>query len=183
MRSKLGSYKKNMTRKNIAILGSTGSIGKSALKVVSSNDASFRVVGLTTDTNVEELSRQIRRFKPKRVGIVNEKSFEAFMRNKKENGLEVFRGRDCLEKIATAGGVDLVLSGVVGAVGLNALLSALKMGRTVALANKESLIMAGELVSETAKKFGATILPVDSEHSAMFQCIQGQNKNRIHKFL
>ena len=168
--------------KRIAILGSTGSIGKSALKVISAFNGAFKVAGLTTDKNTGELRKQIQRFKPRQVGIVNLDSYVNFEK-KKNSDLKVYGGVESLQKIATASGVDLLLSGVVGAVGLKALLSALKMGRTVALANKESLIMAGELVTRTARKHGATLLPVDSEHSAMFQCIQGQAGNPIHKII
>ncbi len=173
--------------KRLVILGSTGSIGESALKVVSALKGSFSVVGLTTDRNIEKLADQVRKFKPRIVGIVNEKACAAFKSRWgtefKKTGLRIVPGRESLEQAATVQGADLLLSGVVGAVGLRALLSALKSGRTVALANKESLIMAGDLVMKTARKHGATILPVDSEHSAMFQCIQGQAGNPIHKIV
>ncbi len=169
--------------KRIAILGSTGSIGESALKVVSSFNGDFKVAALTTQTSIHKLENQIKKFKPEMVGVVDEKAFAQFSASHGNNGLKIFSGVESLEKVATADNIDLVLSGVVGAVGLKALLAALKMGRTVALANKESLIMAGSLVRETAKKYGATLLPVDSEHSAMFQCIQGQAGNPIHKII
>src|SRR3989338_6799126 len=169
--------------KRIAILGSTGSIGESALKVVASFDGDFKVVGLTTQRNIRRLDEQVKKFRPSIVGVVDPSSFQDYSRSHGKNGLKIFGGTESLEKVATAKNVDLVLSGVVGAVGLKALLEALKMGRTVALANKESLIMAGELVTKTAKKHGATLLPVDSEHSAMFQCIQGQAGNKIHKII
>ena len=169
--------------KRIAILGSTGSIGDSALKVVRNSNGDFKVVGLTTAGNIGKLAEQIKAFKPASVGIVNESAYREFVGGRKANGLKVYGGAESLEKVATAKGVDLVLSGVVGAAGLRALLAALKMGRTVALANKESLVMAGELVTRTAKKHGATLLPVDSEHSAMFQCIEGHRGNPIHKII
>ena len=170
-------------QKRIAILGSTGSIGESALKVVSAFNGNFKVVGLTTQKSIDKLEDQVKRFHPEMVGIVDEESCRKFSKSHGKNGLKVFDGVESLVKVATAKNVDLLLSGVVGAVGLEALLSALKKGRTVALANKESLIMAGELVTQTAKKHGAVILPVDSEHSAMFQCIQGQAGNLIHKII
>ena len=176
--------------KRIAILGSTGSIGESALKVVAAFNGDFKVAGLTTRRNIRRLEEQVKRFHPAMVGVVDPASFRDYSsshgkngrhgdRSPRETGLKIFGGTESLEKVATMGNVDLVLSGVVGAVGLKALLSALKMGRTVALANKESLIMAGELVTATARKYGARLLPVDSEHSAMFQCIQGQAGNPI----
>lgn len=174
-------------QKKIVILGSTGSIGENALKVVRSFNGDFRVVGLTTAQSIDKLAEQSRRFKPEMVGIVNKelcRSFrQRFQRNNSINGLKIYGGLESLEKVATAKGTDLVLSGVVGAAGLPALLAALKMGRLVALANKESLIMAGALIQKIARKSGARILPVDSEHSAMFQCIQGQNGNEIHKII
>lgn len=176
-----------MKQKKIIILGSTGSIGDSALKVVRSFNGDFKVVGLTVDSNVKKLAEQVKLFKPQVVGIVNQTAYHEFIQNggKKfcKNGLQVYHGVEALETIAAWDQADLVLSGVVGAVGLKALLSALKMGRTVALANKESLIMAGELVTKTAQKYGARLLPVDSEHSAMFQCIHGQQGNPIHKII
>jgi len=173
-----------MKQKRIVILGSTGSIGDSALKVINSFYGDFKIVGLTTGANIEKLSRQIKRFKPEAVGIVSPQSFQNFKQSHAaSNGVKFYGGVESLEKIATLPDVDLVLSGVVGAVGLKALLSALRMGRSVALANKESLIMAGELVTGTARKYKAQILPVDSEHSAMFQCLEGQKGNSIHKII
>src|SRR3989338_4901857 len=139
--------------KRIAILGSTGSIGESALKVISSFNGNFKAVGLTTWKNVRKLENQVKKFKPSIVGVIDQDSFRDFSRSHEGSGLRIFGGVEALEKVATAGNVDLLLSGVVGAVGLKALLSALKLGRTVALANKESLIMAGALVKETAKKY------------------------------
>jgi hypothetical protein len=169
--------------KKIAILGSTGSIGDSALKVVRNSNGDFKVVGLTTAGNIQKLAEQIKTFRPSQVGIVNGPAYRAFVDRHPVNGVKVYGGTESLERVATAPGVDLVLSGVVGGAGLRALLAALKMGRTVALANKESLVMAGELVTRTAKKYGATLLPVDSEHSAMFQCIEGHRGNKIHKII
>jgi len=169
--------------KRIAILGSTGSIGESALKVVASFNGDFKVVGLTIQSNIRRLDEQVKKFLPSIVGVVDPDSFQDFTRSHGKTGVKIFGGTESLEKVATADHIDMVLSGVVGGVGLKALLSTLKMGRTVALANKESLIMAGELVTATAKKYGARLLPVDSEHSAMFQCIQGQAGNPIHKII
>ncbi len=172
-----------MTKKRIIILGSTGSIGESALKVVSAIKGELEVLGLTTDRNIEKLQKQIAKYHPKSVGIVNLDSLAEFAGRYPQNGTKVCGGKESLVELATLENADLVLSGVVGAAGLPALLAALKMGRTVALANKESLIMAGSIVTETAEKSGATLLPVDSEHSAMFQCIQGQNNNAVKRII
>src|SRR3989338_962168 len=176
-----------MPIKKITILGSTCSIGDSALKVLSSSNGNFKVLGLSTESNIQKLSDQIKKFKPSSVAIINEKTHETFYKKYKNSwikeGLKVYSGANALEKVATEGDADLLLSGVVGAVGLPPLLASLRLGRTVALANKEALIMAGELVTQTAKKFNAKILPVDSEHSAMFQCLEGQNGNEVYKII
>ncbi|MBI3013071.1 MAG: 1-deoxy-D-xylulose-5-phosphate reductoisomerase [Elusimicrobia bacterium] len=173
--------------KKIVILGSTGSIGESALKVLRSAGNGYKVVGLTTESNIHVLARQVETFKPRCVGIVNPTSCDAFTQQYKQRfsawGLRIYRGPESLQQVATEGNADLILSGVVGAAGLPALLASLRKGLTVALANKESLIMAGPLVMKTAKKYGARVLPVDSEHSAMFQCLQGQNGNAVEKII
>lgn len=179
-------------KKKIVILGSTGSIGESALRVVESLSGKFQIIGLTTDKSVEKLASQVRRFHPKCVGIVNPQAHAHFLQQfgkKVLNSTKIFCGEEALVRVACAEDAELVLSGVVGAAGLSALLATLKMGRTVALANKESLIMAGELIQEFAKKSGAKILPVDSEHSAMFQCLAGaqslgkEKNSSVHKII
>lgn len=175
-----------MTKKKIVILGSTGSIGESALRVVKALDGKLEVLGLTTDRSIDKLALQVKQFKPKWVGIVNEEAYQRFIQAFGKNflnGAKVFSGKEALVQVACAADADLVLSGVVGAVGLPALLAAIRMGRTVALANKESLIMAGELIQKLAKASGAKILPVDSEHSAMFQCLQGSPSPNIYKII
>ncbi len=173
-------------KKKIIILGSTGSIGDSALKVLDRNRDDFEVVGLSTESNIEKLYLQIKKWKPRCVGIVNPVAYSNFIKKYESEisrkRIKVYSGVESLERIVKEE-ADLILSGVVGASGLMALLAALKLGRVVALANKESLIMAGELVTETAKKYGGKILPVDSEHSAMFQCLEGQNGNKVYKIL
>lgn len=174
-------------KKRIAILGSTGSIGDSALKVLADSNGDYLVVGLTTDRSIEKLALQIKQFRPQRVAIVNEAAHRQFTTDSRyssaRQGVEVLAGPEGLKEVASSADADLVLSGVVGAAGLPALLLALQKKKIVALANKEALIMAGPLVIEAAKKYGATLLPVDSEHSAMFQCIQGQNGNPIERII
>ncbi len=173
-------------KKKITLLGSTGSIGDSALKVLDRNRDAFEVVGLSTESNIEKLYLQIKKWKPRAVGIVNPSAYAQFIKSYgsfiKAQKIKLFSGVESLENLAEQK-ADLILSGVVGGVGIKALLTALKLGRTVALANKESLVMAGELVRQCLKRYGGKILPVDSEHSAMFQCLEGQNGNSIHKII
>lgn len=166
--------------KRISILGSTGSIGKSALSVIASLKNGYRVAGLSSYRNISLLSQQARIFRPESVAVMDEVEFK---RLSPRISARIFFGEEGLRRIATLPKCDLVISGVVGAVGLVPLLSALSAGKTVALANKESLIMAGSLVMETARKHGATLLPVDSEHSAMFQCLGREKISSVRKII
>lgn len=179
-----------MTKKKIVILGSTGSIGESALRVVKALNGKLEVAALSTDRSIEKLALQIKEFCPRWVGIVNEEAYQKFIHTSGKNldGTKVLSGKEALVELACLPEAELVLCGVAGAGGLPPLLAALSMGRIVALANKESLIMAGELIVKLAKKSGAKILPVDSEHSAMFQCLEaarqaGEGKNQIYKII
>ncbi len=146
----------------VAILGSTGSIGTSALQVIGRHRDRFRVAALTAFGRKDLLEQQQRAWAPSFVGLVKEPA----------NGWA--SGADCLVEAATRGDVDIVVNGIVGAAGLEATLAALRAGKRVALANKETLVMAGELVSCAAREGGGELIPVDSEHSAVFQCVAGQ---------
>ena len=152
-------------RRGIAILGSTGSIGTTALRVIARQADRFRVAGLTAFNNVALLTEQAAEFNPSFVGIV-------------QNGVEPHPswcvGPDCLVQAAARDDVDIVLNAIVGAAGLDATLAALSRGKRVALANKETLVMAGELVTAASRNGGGEIVPVDSEHSAILQCISGR---------
>lgn len=166
--------------KRIVVLGSTGSIGVNALDVVQrmnrQTPGSFRVKGLSAHGNVERLKEQVMAFRPDEV-VLGDGSAAAHFSDwarARRVPLRVRSGVAGLDALAATRGVDLVLSAVVGAVGLTPLLAALKAGTDVALANKEALIVAGELLMATARRSGARILPVDSEHSAMFQCLGGR---------
>jgi 1-deoxy-D-xylulose-5-phosphate reductoisomerase len=150
----------------VAVLGSTGSIGCSALQVLARQRERFRVVALTTHSNAELVRQQAAEFHPAYVGIVNGGTGE--------EGNGKGRGTQCLIEAATRPDVDIVINGIVGAAGLEATLAALCAGKRVALANKESLVMAGELVTRAARQGGGEIVPVDSEHSAVLQCITGR---------
>jgi len=170
-------------KKRIAILGSTGSIGRQALDVISQYADNFQVVALATNRNIELLAQQVEAFRPAYVGIVDAERAEEF-KNYGLTDFELISGKDCLVKLATLSEVDLVLVAVVGIAGLEPTIAALKAGKNVALANKESLVAGGHLVMEAARNSGSKVLPVDSEHSAIFQCLAGCNDpcrvNRIY---
>jgi 1-deoxy-D-xylulose-5-phosphate reductoisomerase len=156
----------------VAVLGSTGSIGQSALKVLERRRERFRVVALTAYGQKEQLEAQVAAFHPTFVALVGGEAGNAWR-----------RGAQSLVEAVTRPDVDIVLNGIVGAAGLEATLAALKAGKRVALANKETLVMAGELVMRTARECGAEIVPVDSEHSAVLQCITGRGGAGFHRLI
>lgn len=156
--------------RRITILGSTGSIGRSALDVVRHHPGRFEVVGLAAHSNVDLMLRQIAEFKPKFVAITDPNAASAVIAQNPE--VEVWRGPEGLERLGSVD-VDIVLCAVVGAVGLPPVLSALRAGNSIAVANKEPLVMAGRLIMEEAARVGVNVLPVDSEHNAIFQCLSG----------
>jgi 1-deoxy-D-xylulose-5-phosphate reductoisomerase len=158
--------------KRIAILGSTGSIGCNALEVIGALGPGYRAVALGARRNTAKLVEQARRHRPAAVAIAEEAADEAAVRQLRELGCEVYVGSPSLEQIATRADVDLVLAAVVGAAGLPAVLAAVRAGKTLALANKESLVVAGSLLMAEARGRGVTVLPVDSEHSAVFQAMR-----------
>jgi 1-deoxy-D-xylulose-5-phosphate reductoisomerase len=171
-----------MTRK-LSILGSTGSIGKNALNVVDNLKDDFRVVYLTANTNHELLIKQALKYKPKAVNIVDI-SAGKIVKNKLQNeNIEVLIGHAGLLELARQNDIDLVLNALVGTAGMEPTILALEAGVDIALSNKESLVMAGSLVKQIQEKSGAKIYPVDSEHSAIWQCMQGENKEDIHKII
>jgi len=176
---------KSEERRNVIILGSTGSIGVNALKVVTQLGERCHVVGLSAYGNCARLLEQIRVYHPEVVAVWK-KEDAAHIRslNIKVRGraLIVLEGLDGLVEMAAWPTANFVLSSVVGAIGLKPLMAALRAGRTVALANKEALIMAGSLVLAEAKRWNSTLLPVDSEHSAIFQCLQG-NKSGVKQLI
>jgi 1-deoxy-D-xylulose-5-phosphate reductoisomerase len=163
-----------MTKRRVAILGSTGSIGTTALKVLRRHRDQFTVTALTAFANGELLGRQVAEFQPSFIGLVEDKP---------ERRSNWHCGDGCLVEAATRDDVDIVLNAVVGSVGLDATLAALSRGKRVALANKESLVMAGELVLATAQKGGGEIVPVDSEHSAILQCLGGRDAKDIRRLV
>jgi 1-deoxy-D-xylulose-5-phosphate reductoisomerase len=170
--------------KKIAILGSTGSIGLSALQVVRKLKPAFQVVGLSAYRNVKELAKQIKLYKPKMAAIADERCYEDLKALTKGSRTQILAGEEGLVAVAAESGADLVLTAIVGAAGLKPTLEAIEKGKDIALANKETMVMAGDVVTKAARKSGSKILPVDSEHCAVFQCLQGcPDPAEVHKVL
>ena len=161
--------------KQIAILGSTGSIGTQALEVVSEYPDSFEVYALTAHRNVELLIEQAKKYKPDTVIIADESNYPRLKEALKDLPIKTFAGAKAIEDVVQASPVDLVLTAMVGYAGLKPTIQALKAGKDIALANKETMVVAGEIINRLAKENQAAILPVDSEHSAIFQCLELQN--------
>jgi len=169
--------------KRIAILGSTGSIGKNALRVIDSLGPQYEVVALSAHSSVELLAEQSRRYKPGFVAITNSDYAEQLRGFIGDLDIEILAGPDGLIKIAELQDVDIVLTAVVGAAGLPAVFAAGRKGKRLAIANKEPLVIAGELLKKEIKKNGGVILPVDSEHSAVFQAMQSGSKEEVNKII
>ena len=161
--------------KQIAILGSTGSIGTQALEVVSEYPDSFEVYALTAHRNVELLIEQAKKYMPDTVIIADESYYPRLKEALKDLPIKTFAGARAIEDVVQASPVDLVLTAMVGYAGLKPTIQALKAGKDIALANKETMVVAGEIINRLAKENQAAILPVDSEHSAIFQCLELQN--------
>ena len=170
--------------KRITILGSTGSIGTQTLDVVRKNKDKFQVVAISANSSIDLLLEQIMGFSPKYVAVYNKESALKLKEMIPENiNIEVLSGMDGLVKICQLEEVNVVLTAVVGMIGLVPTMAAIKAKKTIALANKETLVTAGELVMSEAKKNNVEILPVDSEHSAIFQCLNGERKQDIEKII
>ena len=170
--------------KRITILGSTGSIGTQTLDVVRKNKDKFQVVAISANSSIDLLLEQIMEFSPKYVAVYNKESALKLKEMIPENiNIEVLSGMDGLVKICQLEEVNVVLTAVVGMIGLVPTMAAIKAKKTIALANKETLVTAGELVMRKDKKSSVEILPVDSEHSAIFQCLNGERKQDIEKII
>lgn len=171
--------------KNIAIIGSSGSIGTQALDLISKTKKEFKVCGLSVNSNIDLLKKQIIKFKPSVVSVFDKENAKKLQKwcNSKKYKIKVYFGKEGLCKVATIKNADMVLSSVVGAIGLEPLIAAMDSGKDVAIANKEALVMAGNLIMKKAKEKGISVLPVDSEHSAIFQCISKENKKSIKRIL
>ncbi len=170
-------------KRQIAILGSTGSIGSQALDVVAANSDLYEVYALTANNNVERLVEQARKFMPEAVVIANEANYGKVKEALSDLPVKVYAGADALCQVVTAGPIDIVLASMVGFAGLKPTIEAIKAGKAIALANKETLVVAGELVTALANKYKVPVLPVDSEHSAIFQCLHGEFENEVEKII
>lgn len=168
-------------RKRIAILGSTGSIGRQTLEVIGQNPEHFEVEVLTANNNADLLIEQAKRFKPNMVVVVNECRYGVVREALKNEPVKVFAGKEAMNQVVQLDTVDLVMSALVGYAGLIPTINAIQAGKQVALANKETLVVAGEIITQEAVKNNISIYPVDSEHSAIFQCLAGEHMNEIEK--
>jgi 1-deoxy-D-xylulose-5-phosphate reductoisomerase len=169
--------------RTIALLGSTGSIGMSTLDLVRQFPDRFKVDGLVAGENLKRLVSQIREFAPRCVAIKNEQDIPRLRELLGKNRVEVLHGEQGATAVSTAHEVDVVVAAIVGGAGLLPTLAAVRAGKEVALANKEALVMAGEIFVSTAKQKGVRLLPVDSEHSAIFQCLQGNRQDEVDKLI
>lgn len=172
-----------MEQKSLVILGSTGSIGTQALDVVRQHPGMFDVYAITANNNVDLLEKQAREFNPKAVVIANEDKYEELKQRLTDTDITVYAGADALCEIVEAGPVDMVLAAMVGFAGLRPTLRAIKARKAIALANKETLVVAGQLITQLAQENHVPILPVDSEHSAIFQSLAGEMYNKIEKII
>lgn len=170
-------------KKRISILGSTGSIGSNTLKVLENLENDLKVVYLSAFSNSRKLIEQAEKFKPKAICLVEEEAYKEARNHFKNDKTEVILGREGLLELSSRDDVDIMLNGLVGGIGMEPTLSAIKSGVDVALSNKESLVMAGSIINEAMKKSGAKLFPVDSEHSAIWQCIAGENIEDIDKII
>jgi 1-deoxy-D-xylulose-5-phosphate reductoisomerase len=172
-----------MTKRQLAILGSTGSIGTQALEVVGEHPEQFEVYALTANNNVELLIEQVRRYMPEVAVIANEAKYPALKEALADLPVKVWGGEEAIAQVVQSEPVDIVLAAMVGYAGLKPVLAAIRAGKAIALANKETLVVAGELVTALAVEHKAPILPVDSEHSAIFQCLAGNLNNPVEKII
>ena len=172
-----------MKKKNIAILGSTGSIGTQTLDVIAQHKDRFEANVLTAGNNVKLLIEQARRFEPDTVIIANEDKYDELQEALADLPIKVYAGADAIAQIVTSSEVDVVVTAMVGFSGLQATVNAVKAKKRIALANKETLVVAGELITKLAMEYQAEIIPVDSEHSAIFQCLVGEGNNPIEKII
>lgn len=168
--------------KRVGILGSTGSIGTQTLEVIRENKEE-KVVALAAAANIELLEKQIREFSPKIVCVFEEKRAKLLKQNIKDRDVRIVSGMEGLLEIAQLEDMDIIVTALVGMIGIQPTIKAIESGKDIALANKETLVTAGHLIMPLAKEKGVKILPVDSEHSAIFQALQGEEQNIIHKII
>ena len=172
-----------MKKQNLAILGFTGSIGTQTLDVVAANPDLFAVYAITANNNVDLLIKQARTFHPEAVVVANEAHYNTLREALTDLPIKVFAGSDAVAQVAALPSVDTVVTAMVGYAGLKPTIEAVKAGKRIALANKETLVVAGELVTRLVQQHHAAILPVDSEHGAIFQCLVGENADEVEKII
>jgi len=170
-------------KKRLVILGSTGSIGKSALDVIANNKERIEVLGLSAHSNIDLLLKQIHDFRPSFVAVTDERTYAKFKSTFLLPSVELLGPPDGIEKLASLPEADIVLNAIVGAAGLSASLSAVRAGKRLALANKESMVIGGEMLNHLRKQTGAEIIPVDSEHSAIWQALGSGNRGEVKKII
>jgi 1-deoxy-D-xylulose-5-phosphate reductoisomerase len=169
--------------KRISIWGSTGSIGEQTLNVIGQYQEQFDIVSLTTHSNISLILDQAKKFKPEKVVITGQLLNQNIIHQFQKLDIELFWGREGLMEIVATGKEDLIVNALVGSVGLEATLNAIEANVSIALANKEVLVMAGKIVTDKIKKHNVNLLPIDSEHSAIFQCLQGEKSEQIHRII
>lgn len=175
--------KEEKVKKQIAILGSTGSIGTQTLEVISENESLFEIYALTANNQVDLLIEQARKYQPEMVAIANESHYSKLKDALSDLPIKVFAGSESIAQVAEMQPIDIVLTAMVGYSGLKPTIKAINAGKKIALANKETLVVAGELICDLALQNNVSILPVDSEHSAIFQCLAGEGNNPIEKLI
>ncbi len=168
--------------KAISILGSTGSIGTQTLDVIRQHPDQFRAVALVTHGNIDLLEQQIAEFKPIIAGVVDERAY-AILKARYQGPTEIVGGKEALIVAATLSEATMVVTAVVGAAGIEPTMAAIRTKKTIGLANKETLVACGSLITMAAQDYGVSILPIDSEHSAIYQCLEGQDKSNVEKLI
>src|ERR1041384_3053454 len=170
-------------KRSVAILGSTGSIGTQALEVIAAHPDQFEVEVLTANNNADLLIEQAKKFSPNAVVITNDAQYKKVKEALASSNVKVYAGENSLASVVQMESIDIVLAALVGYSGLRPTIKALEAGKAVALANKETLVVAGDLITRLAREKGVNIYPVDSEHSAIFQCLVGEFHNKIEKIV
>lgn len=166
--------------KKLSILGSTGSIGTQTLEVARNNASEFKIAGLSANTNIELLKKQISEFNPEAVAVMDKEKADLL---KKQVDISVYSGIEGIVKIAKLSEADTVVNSLVGAIGVMPTIEAIKAKKDIALANKETLVVAGDIVMKEVKKAKINLMPIDSEHSAIFQCLNGESKKEVSKII
>lgn len=169
--------------KNICILGSTGSIGTQALEVIRNKKDEYRVIAISANSSIDMLYNQAMEFKPQYVVVMDHTAFLTLREKLSGYDIKVLNGMEGLEYISTLENVDIVLTSIVGMIGLKPTIAAIRAGKTIALANKETMVVGGEIIKSELEKSSSRIIPVDSEHSALFQCLIGEERNNVNRLI